>query len=757
MTSGVPPAAEGAADVGEAGSSAVAHHPAGAGNAVGASAALLLILVCAYAIGSWTFRWAPSDLQTVVALLFPLALLPWLPGRGAARTASGAPLILAALTVCWTIAGILFGTYPHLALGRAAMEAGALVIALAVATSVVAPERWIQALGIGTTCALAVAWVGMTVTGSNSFGMGNVNFLMSAATPVLCGWIAWLVRSPAARSRWSWLWPVAAVSLWLAFVVTAYPGQLRRGALAAATAAAIAVVMIVLWQRHRRSAIVILGVGAGIVAVATWHWLHGPLQAPRHERLMYFAAAWEGAMSFLPFGGGSYAAIALNEVDGEHARHLTAAGHWLLHVHNEGLEALLNGGVIGLALLAAFTVALIRHVGGIIDPAQRWACTAALAAGATHALSDNSLGYAGPLAWAAVGVGVMLRCPSTRTAASGGMRCSARLLAWPCALFAAYGATRSFAAAFLHYEATPAVRIATIRQTNDPQVAYEQSDATWNDVLPSHDWPAARSVLTAVERKLGPANRAAFVRLGLAEVDGHAAAERFIARWPFVSGGSTPLDAGAALALCARSDRATYDAAVYLIARRPFTQAGYDALARLLRRRPDQLAGLPQDLRRRLSYLTGFPDPPQTLPAIVDLRIDAAIDLHGAVRCALRMGLDPRPLVAPSMRLARSYGDIPEVARLVCEVASASGSTDLHACAADVVLGLRHSSDTDLAAILARIDTAAAARAAWPIISGGRPELAVTPWTSADYRDVDDLRMEAARIRGLLARDQSRP
>jgi hypothetical protein len=530
------------------------------------------------------------------------------------------------------------------------------------------------------------AHIGTIVPGDTScFGFGHVNILMNTATGTLLAWGLVMLLDRRAGVRISRLdlvvWLAGAAALLVQGV-----GLRRRGALVAVAAIAALFAWRWCWGKSRPLALLLAfaGVAAGLfVAIQMFGQT---IPTARNERVKIYRAAFDGIAQTHPWGFGHYGQLQIQQCPGEAARHVTAAGGFGVHAHQELLDQLLDGGVIagGLCLLLMALVAY--HTWHLRDPVIRVAGLALGAATVVHAMTDNIYGTLVGQAWVGMVTGFLLSQPADHQS-PGPLRWlpPVRLIVWPFALVCAWSVTRILYPTFIHADASVAVQIRCLDQALEPQTIGFQ----------------ALRVITQEDPAISTSVRRAALRRCADRMGWYGYTASYEAYYAHLSG--TP------------GEQVAADLRVLRFS--PFHRQGYEYLGNLLKRHPELSAQVPVRMAMRLAYLEGKPGllHPNLEAAPTD--IEEAADLFAFTTWAIVTGTPWPELVAPLKHLVENYGDIPGVISLVIMAAGSAppGTFDwLIAHAPEMELGMGYSGL--ILPLLHELKTPAQAAGVFPLV-----------------------------------------
>ncbi len=155
-------------------------------------------------------------------------------------------------------------------------------------------------------------------------------------------------------------------------------------------------------------------------------------------------------------------------------------------------------------------------------------------------------------------------------------------------------------------------------------------------------------------------------------------------------------------ALAAGTPRERLTAFLRVLRFAPFDKGTYEQVAHALVLAPDLAAEVPPAVLARLAYISGRRDLPSPNLESEVATIDAAIDLHAAIRWAVVVGRPWSDIREPLQRLVHRYGTIPGVALLAlqCAAEAPTGTfPDLPRESGTLLFGLRYA-DAEATAVL---------------------------------------------------------
>jgi hypothetical protein len=468
---------------------------------------------------------------------------------------------------------------------------------------------------------------------TDSFGFGHVNILTNTAGPSLFAWTVLTVLDWRAGQR------PRPVDLALLLAGLAALGAItittqRRGVLLAAGGAAAWLSIIWLWRVRRPLAIAALAAIGMALALGAVHLLTGGTPGLRAERLNLYRSGMEGVVAGLPWGFGYYGALHLQTVAGEACRHTIATGGYGDDIHNQFIEAALDGGVVAMALLLGLIALIARRLLAIKDPALRPALQALGVAILMHMITDNVYGTEVGVMWLSVALGTML------TASCQPMGLPAlrwlpplRYLAWPLAVVAAAGAAINLRPALLSEAAGAQSSYRCLEHVLAPQSVWLYTERIVQSDDPWADRARRLEALAMSVHTTGWTLRMAAYQIEFASQEGNP--EKTVA------------------------------AILRVLALNPFFKEIYQQLATVLAAHPACIRLVPDAVRLRLAYLEGEAHLPRPDLHHRALGIDEAADLYAAIIWSFANDVPWTQIDAPLHDLCRRYGDIQGVSQLV--------------------------------------------------------------------------------------------
>jgi len=545
-------------------------------------------------------------------------------------------LVAAAGLVFMSVHLMVQGGYDSSGVWKVLQRAGELAICLSVMSSGVSAANLVRAFGAASGIALIASLVMTALVEPNrghtyGFGFGHANYLANTAGPAL---IAWTALACAERGRKRLGREEFAVMLfgWIALAVLVYGAHCRGVAVAALAAASWVGLNLCLRTRPRLLRGAIAASALLVVGGLAWLFL-SDVSPARDQRISLYRGALELAANRPLFGHGPYGAVAMSAIDGENARHFTAFGEHCMHAHNEFLDAAIDGGIIGFAVLSLLVLGVVWRVARICDRSVRLALQAMGLAMLVHACTDNTYGTVYGGAWCAVAVGVMLGAPS----ATARWRCftsltSMRSWQWLLALPALGAALNMTASMFVARDATLAVHGNTIERVLNPGAINAHVLYAWTDANRQGFHGFAQRIERTLERRFGSIG--AFRSLATQT------------------------------ALVRRDERAMASSLVQALDDNPMSLQCYQRLEWLMTNVPDVASQLPPRCSVRLAYITARDGLPRPDIGVSLESIEVAADLHAALHWLVMRGTSWAEISAPMERLVRRYGDIDGVALL---------------------------------------------------------------------------------------------
>ncbi len=644
---------------------------------------LPVALMLSYAVALRSLREEAENAGTLIMLLAPLALVLSIPRRWARDRHAALHAALVGAWTLWTAALIpLHPEFLSVGVGWLGIACAGAVLFLAVSQADGADrahgDACLQASAVACGLALVVCAVDGPVVGFLDFGFGNINHTICALdAPLLAGAVLiagrLLARAPL---RPVVVACVAGGILALLWLCLSSPIGIRRGGIVAGVAATACALASWGWARHRRATILACCLAAGVLCgVAIWkrvpQELTSPVQSFRYNRIALYRACLDRAAEVQPTGDGAYAVLRIPRSQGEHARHWTAAGNYMLGAHNDLLDALIDGGIPAVALWLAMAASLTIKAWRVDDPAQRAACAALLAVLFVHAMTDNAYAIVPSVrVLMALPCALVFCCPARGAAARAapppetgreGLPVGPRLLALPLMAVSTWCAMWEFSSLTVAEDATPRTHLHVLGQTEMPQSAINEFQCAFqplNDAAQmaralkdpqrlQSDLLAERYIVDTVERRVGtvatiPYARAAYAEAVLdADVDAHA--------------GQEALD---------RDAEAAVRALLEVVRIHPFDVNSYHQLRNVMGIDDAGMRLVPRDIAVRCDYIVGASG--LTEPSLEDDpgTVDEAADRF-AVLWWWTVGGHSLERATPAIRqLVLAYGDIDAVSEL---------------------------------------------------------------------------------------------
>jgi hypothetical protein len=603
-------------------------------------ACLLMLALVAYTVSSCTNRMVLVEGEVLLVLLLPILWACAVPWRRLDDGVAGWYIATALALGAW-MAGVQLLRPDALPAGWwvfAVRAASLCTVVLLLARGADAREL-LRLGGCAAACALSVCAVMNAHMGvmqpldTNSFGFGHVNILVNTAGPALVAAIILMMADWRAGARPGMreaiLLGCGLISLLAIIIYTQ-----RRGVLLSSGAACATLVVAWLWSRRRALAltvVVVVVVAAGLYTIRQFAVATPGL---RGERIQLYRSGMEGVAAGLPWGFGHYGALHLQTIEGEASRHMTANGGYGEDVHNQLLEAALDGGPVALLLLLAGLALVGWRLLTISDAALRLALQALGVAVAVHLATDNVYGTEVGTMWLGLVVGTMLTAPAA------GPRLPALrwlpplpLLAWPLCAVAAWGAAIDLRPAAQPQESGLAESYRCLQQALNPQAVSLYADKLLSSEDPWMDLARRDEVLRRSSQVMGWTIRTAMFEADRAQRAG---------------------DPGR-----------TVEAVLRVLALMPFFREYYEQLDVVVRQHPQCERLLPQQVRQRLAYLGGDPRLPRPDLQRIPHTVAEAADFYAALSWSIANGRPWAELDAPLRQLALRYGDIQGVAQLV--------------------------------------------------------------------------------------------
>lgn len=718
-------------------------------------------------------------------LLMPVLVFLGLPVIPAGRLGRGLGVVCAAWLIYQLGATIFWARLPDLAEGRLAQDILATTIFLTVAALPGSPQAMAKALvsvsALTLIVILTASWIGPFAT---SAVFGHRNFAIAVCLPPLVGWWCWLVigqlpawaRGPSelgqtlkGRRRWLLAEPIAAL-LVLGVVVFGWllydPEGPRRGGLLGIAAGGAAAGWTILHARRPTWAWSMARIGSAILLlVIVILVFSGPMADPRSERLLLYkgalATAWEG----LPWGWGAYGSAVGPFIDGGWARECTAIGLWSLHSHNEFLEAIIQYGIAGAALAAAFLGLLVAVALRIPDVRLRIAGMAALAAFAVQAATHNAFGQLLPQLWGAILLGLIARCgcgPARPTEGNVQPWLTRAVLAGPACwcLWVAWGELPMMAK---HVDASIEQRLVAIRTSHNPFALIHELQTTIADALDRDPLaPVVDELLTLHRRKLGgagsfsPDQRRTYL-LRKERLAAQLAAE--------VANPLEERDASRLQSLNAAlhaNDLLGLESALAMVRQTPFWSQGYIWADEILRRRPDLAQALLPSQQTMIwewvAWFAGRADAPRPQPEDWVEPIDRGAEALAQANWLVQNGARPERMSRMLEALSGRYANIPDVALFITRAAIAYEGKALPWLESHLLhlrVGMIRFPADEMATLVFAHVTPTQAPTAWRFLAAIYPELTAALDQGVPAEEVrgfgQKLPEEAGRIWDLLA------
>jgi hypothetical protein len=625
---------------------------------------LPLVSMLGWFISFFAQRDGPDRSTVLLALLMPLACLPQVACRWPGDDGLRRQVVLMAAFILWNATCVLL--HPArlaIGLGWIGGELAGLSIFLAVATAPVACQRGFLVAGTAATCTLAVCLVGSVCTLSDAFGFGNINFLLCSCLPqllafcVLVGYRWWRGARPAAMTL-----VILAIGLGSLVASSLLDQYLRRGPVAAVAAVALVLIVPACYRRFPRIILAVAVLTSVALAVVGWRILHQPVPSFRLDRLYIYRSALERIAETWPIGWGASGALGFQFCAGETARHWLAVGHYALQAHNELLESMLGGGVLSGLLWMAMLVGLIARIRRIDDASERAAAAALLTATMVHAMTDNSYSLTAPrlIMYASLGLIFACRCRESRGPASPARLLaplltrlpSPRQLAWCGALAGAAIASCELPGAINVAGCSPQAALRAMRFTLVPLDVLLEFPVGFTPLLEQGKLGTCKQALDDARKRVGMVGPLVTAQQQLASAR-LVLVEGAPALWAAQSEAAHALEVGDAVnAECA------------VLRTYPFCYDYYERLGKIINRHLEAVPLIPEDIYRRLRYITYHSVVPVDVLPQRCAGIDQASDLYALVWWWLSSGHPPGGAREAILALVGSYGDVPDVAEL---------------------------------------------------------------------------------------------
>lgn len=620
---------------------------------------VVCVATAIYALGYAARVIQPVELIQLGLLLLPVLWLIATPRVGIADGLAQRFVLVAFLLFLWlALVSVRQPPVRWAFLTRVAEQATAIAAVVAMLAWQPAPRAVVRWLGAAGAAGLLVGGIGAWYHELDGFGLGNKNYLVNVASPCLLGWLileAWCWRHEG-RPPWRRL---AVLGLGLIALAVFVVVTTRRGATLGWCLVGVALLVRWAWPRHRLLAGgVALAFVAGTIAFALSILLKPP-GAPRSLRQILYPAAMDAideSWRSLLFGRGHLGALDVLDASGESAKRYVNTGSWMEDAHNELLDALLDGGIVALALTLVLIGIVVWRSTRIRDTGLRLAVQGTGLALAIPYLTDNALSKIAGHLVLAVFAGLVLAAP-----VRAGTRTWGRLRFPPVFwLLAPLAATASFIGAwqapyaFHPGGATQSDTRRALERSLNMQSLASPGIPLVRSYLISGDLPAAEGLSDDIMSKLGPVSQLPAYRatVELIRLDRAMAAYRKAER----AGAPLPAEP---------DPRPTLAALLFTAQRHPFQRVVYDQIHELL----GMFSGLEEHIPPRILYrvrrMAGEPEmePPDLSRRPTEM--EAAADYLAEVVWAIVNDHPWRELSAPLEHLARHYGRTPTVARLV--------------------------------------------------------------------------------------------
>ena len=555
-----------------------------------------------------------------------------------------------------------------LGLGWIGLDVAGLSLFLAVACSGTQAARGMLVTGVSAACALGIAMIGNTLSRSDCFGLGNINYILDSTSPqllclsVLVGHRLWhRQRMPVVATA------VSALGLATLLWAILWSSYIRRGPLIAMVVVAAALALPWCYRRYRRTTV---AAGAcGVVVLLTALILAAQVQLPsfRFDRLFIYHAAVQSILHRPLSGNGPYAALDFCNMPDEMARHWSSVGHWTLSAHCEWLDAMLAGGVLSGVLWLLTYGAVALRIARIAEPGERAAAIALGAALLTHALTDNAYSTVAPrlVMYASLGLIFLCRTQPDETAVTRPWLTvilarlpSPRIVGALGVLTGLLVATCELPSACLPVHAPPLSHLRALRCTVLPETVVEEFADVFEPLVRDRKLGTCKQAFDIARSRLGyfgptitAQQQLAGTRLQVVEGDP--------VLWATQTEQAHDLEVGDAVA-----------AHVQLLGVFPFQTESYLTLGATLLRHPSVVQAVPDAVYRPLTYLANCDAQPLSALSGSAGSMDEAILLYAQTYWWLHTGRAPAGAQPSVLALAQRYGDNPDVARLVLDWAA---------------------------------------------------------------------------------------
>ena len=608
-----------------------------------------LIMMVAFTVAYVTNRASQVDLGILVLLLLPLFWLFRLPKT---KISDAGQQVFIGLWIAWSLELIFVQALSPVSImsgwWKFSEKSAAFVVFLLIISTCHSAKTLLTLLGAASalaatvTCTVSILMGRLGDMGAALYGFGHLNILMCTIGPAVIAWSVVMIADFKAGKKV----PLAVTLTWIlgctSLFLLAYATQ-RRGISLALAAIASWLIAAWLWKKLNKAGkyIAVSFVIVAIIAVVYKISLWDPSQIiGRNERIGLYIMGLDGFLGGLPWGFGNYGMLHLQHLPYESTKHMIAMGTWGMHVHNEFLDAGLDGGMPALLLVVFMSILTVIRVWTIADPTMRLACQAGSIAIFIHLLTDNTYGEAYGQFWMGIMLGVFWLAES-RPKEGGGFLTplkrfpSAYLLALPLVLVSTYGAVTSFYPAVISNTSSAEIRFKALKLSLEPQLVNKFT----LDLLSEESKAQAmrRSLIDVSVRKLG-------WNMALAREEA-----------TYYINESVGSEQGV-------------KAFVRFLEFEPFSRTIYNELRKYLERFPQTAKFLPKETQVRLLYISGTPGLKKPDIFVVPKNIYAAQDLEAALIWHILNGTSWQEIAHGVKNLTDQYGNIPDIAQFAFEV-----------------------------------------------------------------------------------------
>lgn len=604
---------------------------------------LLLGFCLSFTASVLTNRYQPMDMGTLFLLLLPLAWIMRTPNTVRIDRSAAYFLLIAFLIIVWLTATQSFSSFAvPSGWFRTAERGCALCACLFLIARTLNVGDLICHAGAAAALSAFIVLIFNFKLGLLEprnvvcYGFGHVNIFTNTVGPSLLAWFIYVVLETRNGKRFRFseylLLIIGLFSLFTIALVTH-----RRGIVLSYTLVCAWFVWLWAWRHFRLPTLIITTglLSSGVIALL--YRLQGPtLLYGSDERLALYRSAIDGIRDNFPWGYGSYGAIRLHDCAGEAARHMTAAGGWGTHIHNEFLDIGLDGGIFAIIGLILLISIMGYRLLKIENASHRWALQALGIAILLHLITDNCYGTTIGIIWLGMVAGIMLSAPCTaHYPAQQPWNIPLRFMMWPAALASLWGATHAIYPAVLHRESYPSVRISALNQAYEPMTLSCMGNTLLYDdnVENIINQPTRGTIIKELQSKMG-----SYGTIDILSLEATANT----------------------LSIPERVQRLAK-----IIHHFPFNKKIYLVLSVHLREAPDQAALIDPQIVQRVAWLEGNR---KVTPAINlahrPTTIDEAANLYAATIWTLSVGAPWKDVRQALFNLLTWYGDVEDVSEL---------------------------------------------------------------------------------------------